>query len=500
MLNITCFPDAPSAENPLLRILRAPMPASAELPERGSGSGSPDLTEEELEAIRRASYDKANTYYNGETQQFYVRVSGDRYQVRSERELRRFMEASGVVGKEAQNSDLVDIQLTHRVEYAHPLSGHDAGVVDLGNTKLLITNSPPRIVPQAGDWPTIHGFLRALFGAEDQVQVFKQWLKLGYELIHCGGGQKQSQLLCLIGAAGCGKSQLSRHIIGPVLGRSGSGVELYSNTDFNASVFALELLELDDVPIGRGLGGRDRFMAQTKEALVANSLFCNPKGVNGYQVSPKWRLVMMMNDDPELLEEFPLNVSGWDDKVIMHRCQDASQLLGSSTDEMARFDEAVRRELPAFIHHLVNWECDPCYRSSPGEGTRFGVDSYKHPALVREVFENSKEAQMEQLLIIAHRNRVVRDALKSDGQADPTASYWWNHSDFRSCMDHSDRERADRLVPDPQRFGTMMARLSRSSELQGRLERRHGNRRNEWEFTPNLVQGVLPETDPSTGS
>src|SRR4030095_3884427 len=84
----------------------------------------------------------------------------------NETQFKRELRQGGVSPKVPTNSHvspldevLLGIQHNQDVHYAGPLAGYAAGIYEMGERRILVTQSPHIIEPQRGDWPTLHAVI-----------------------------------------------------------------------------------------------------------------------------------------------------------------------------------------------------------------------------------------------------------------------------------------------------------------------------------------------------
>jgi hypothetical protein len=68
----------------------------------------------------------------------------------------------GSVNSEADEC-VMRLQSEQNVVYAAPLAGYDAGSYEMNGKTILVTEGPKRIVPKAGEWPTLARLFEGMF-------------------------------------------------------------------------------------------------------------------------------------------------------------------------------------------------------------------------------------------------------------------------------------------------------------------------------------------------
>ena len=347
----------------------------------------------------------ASSYYDSSRKEYLVKNSGGRWLALNETQFKRKLRAEGKSPKvpggvdgvhiSPVEAELLRIQDEDDVSFAGVVAGHREGFYEQNGTRFLVTDSPNLIEPSAGSWPVLHAFLNGLLGGdEEQLSVFKAWVKFAVKAVRSSNRQP-GQALVLAGPAGCGKSLLQGLITEILGGRSAkAALFLTGRTDFNAELFGAEHLILEDEFMSTKISERVKLGAGIK-GLTVNELHpCHRKGSTIVNLRPLWRVSVSVNDDPEALLVLPPMDDHVEDKFILLRCIGAEFPMPTTTAEEQRaFRGTLTKELPAFLDELERFEV-PSHLSS----SRYGVASYHNPQLAEDLASLSPESQLLELI------------------------------------------------------------------------------------------------------
>ncbi len=242
-----------------------------------------------------------------------------------------------------------------------------------------------------------------MFGEEQRLYICAT-LKYGYEAYRDGSDRPVPMITLCGPASGDGeqecawKSAFVKRVIGPVWGGRMADASRYllRGTEFNADLCGCEVLVLDDVkPYANWLSRHD-LSEHLKSIIVGAVHSVHGKGKDAVPLRPRWRVAMTLNDDPDALAQMPDFSLNFKDKAHLFKVSEFELPMPNRTpEEWAALDAAVAAELPGFIHDLLNWNVPERLRSD-----RFGVKAYHNPHLLEQLFEMSKQAQLESLIDI----------------------------------------------------------------------------------------------------
>jgi hypothetical protein len=321
--------------------------------------------------------------------------SGEDWREMSEKDLRRSLRAEGLRRKAAEQELLSEIESVieyiqhHRlVDFAGPLAGYKPGVHYAPDGKPFIVRGGPKLIhPKQGDWSLIREILEPRFtdSAGPQLEYFLLWLKRALEPLY-EGRRRKGPLLILAGPNNCGKSFVQHRIITPVLGgREFDPTDFFKNeSGFNKHMMASEHLPIDEFAFPLDTASRLMLSEKFKKIVANDSQIYHPKGRDAMTMHPHFRLSISINDNAEKLRALPPMNNDLADKVVLLKLRGglSMPMPTNSDEEEARFVEAVRAQLPAFVYHLLNWE--PPREISLG---RFGMQTWQHPEIVDLLWE-----------------------------------------------------------------------------------------------------------------
>jgi len=302
-------------------------------------------------------------------------------------------------GKEYSSLDLAlhDLQTHYHVGYAGKLAGYPAGIRWQNGERILVTNGPTLIEPVPGEFSIIAGFLDGLLAQEqaEQRTYFDCWLKIGVEALrNCDN--RPGQALVLAGPKDCGKSFIQNHIITPLLGGRMAKPYLHfcGATPFNGELLEAVHLMIEDDIVKDDFGSRRNFGNKIKQVAANEGQVCHAKHKQALTLFPLWRISISCNDEPEQLMILPPMDPSLEDKLILLKATKAPMPMPSTTGEERRaFCEAIERELPHYLHHLLSMKIP-----LELEGGRFGVKAYQNAELMARLNELSAESQLLEII------------------------------------------------------------------------------------------------------
>jgi hypothetical protein len=310
------------------------------------------------------------------------------------------------------DSMMLRIQQEHHVSYAGSMAGYECGYYQMKGFKALITAERDVVMPIGVEWPLIRKVIEnqlVLTDGDNQTPHFYTWLKRADDALNWHGhgmGERNfapGPMMVLAGPGGSGKSFLA-FIVGELLGgRSGNPYDfMMKGTDFNEDLAKSELLVIDDEAAQFSLQERRAFGTKVKNMLFGYKQRLHPKGRAAMVFNPFWRLMLMVNDEPENLMILPPIDKSLDDKIMILKSE--LKPLGmpdESQEDRSALEEQIKSEIPAFLGWLR-------YGFVVPEGCSFrrtGVQAYKNPELMSIIQASSPE---DKLLT------VIDDALFAD--------------------------------------------------------------------------------------
>jgi len=351
------------------------------------------------EETTAADFDDLEPMYHHRGKYYILDSTGARYIDIRDGDLTRQLRARGYSAKgidgemSAIDKIKADIVSNHTVDAVGALAGRAIGLHQdkTTGTRHLVTRKNRRIVAKAGDCSAICGILEAQYGY--QVKYIYSWLKRArYQLEK--EQYMQGHVLTIAGEVGGGKSLVAEEIIQPMLGAIANAIRyLAKGNDFNADLVGSEMLLLDDPPLSKLMVDRKRFGANLKAVCAGSkSVSCHGKGVDAYNVSPLWRIVVLLNDDDDALGAFPPLGEGDSDsvgdKVLLLRCEKERLPFAGDRDQFAKIGKLIGSQLEAFAHFVDSYQIPEEIKTGD---CRFGFDEYHNPSLIQTVNQNSNE-------------------------------------------------------------------------------------------------------------
>ena len=366
---------------------------------------------------------------------------------------------------------LIDIQRKADVHYAGALAGYSAGVYEMGERRILVTESPRIIEPKSGQWSILNALIDGLLNDPqvDQRPYLYGWLKIGYETLRASQ-RRPGQALVLTGVHDCGKSLMQNLITIILGGRAARPYQFMSGlTPFNSDLFEAEHLMIEDEQASTDIRARRNFGAQLKNITVVDWQRCHAKNRVAISLSPFWRLSVTVNDEPENLMVLPPIDDSIEDKLIILRASKFPMPMRTATLEQRKvFWQRLIDELPAFLDFLLQWEI-------PREliSERFGITHFHHPDILQAINNLAPEYRLL---------RLIEDELFLPGETDP-----WEGSaeqlERRLSGDQSTcRNEARKLFTFNTACGVYLARLHK--RYPARFKPNHTCEGNRWTINP----------------
>jgi hypothetical protein len=299
--------------------------------------------------------------------------------------------------KDLVSHHLENIELDRACDWSGGLAGHCRGIMMHQGRKFLIIDEPDMIEPCAGEWPLIESILNQAFPETDARSIFMGWLKGGVDAIRKQTHQP-APMIVLAGEANAGKSLLA-HISKTILGgRAGSPMTAWTGRlPWNDDILRTELLLIDDSVSSTDPRARKAFGSAFKECIYAGDVGINKRGKSSLSLRPVWRVMVCCNETPENLSVIPPLEDGIEDKIILLKVSRINTPMSAGTvDEKITFADALRHELPAFLHFLEGFSVPEHLSDS-----RSGVTAWKNQSLLEAVTEISPEKRLENLIALA---------------------------------------------------------------------------------------------------
>ena len=426
----------------------------------------------------------------------------------SEQDVKRKLRLAGVFSRSGEGASfsqadcVMDYIQEHRyVDFAGRLAGHNAGVHYVQERPIVVLGSPVLVEPKRGDWPMMHALLNGMFPKvtapdnREQLLYLYAWLKVAITALRageCRGGPA----LVLVGPSDSGKSFLQEHVITQLLGKRSADPTAYmlNKTAFNAELLGSEHLAIQELPSGLDHESRAFLGEQLKKIAATEGHSYHPKGCDAQTMYPFWRLSLSINKNPDRIKSLPPLNSDITDKLILLLVESKPMPMPTRTVEERRaFRETIYGELPAFVFFLLDWTIPPELQTSEHAG-RFGHDTFHHPQIVADLFEQEPESGLRYMIdnVIFIRKRtedgkwLYLDEDDDDKWLDEPKAWGWEPAmklHERLTSDSSAyAAQAKRLFNFPGACGTLLSRLL--EKFPQRFKKKHTNTGNVWMIHP----------------
>lgn len=412
---------------------------------------------------------------------YWIRNQRGNWILINETQFKRILKKQGISPKTPEGSyvspleeRLIEIQQNCDVHYAGALAGHATGVYDMGERRILVTESPRIIEHKPGEWLTVSAVIDGLLTDSqfqfDQRPYLFGWLKISYETL-LAGEKRPGQGLALAGPHGCGKSLLQNLITLILGGRSARPYQFMSGlTQFNSDLFEAEHLMIEDEQASTDIRARRNFGALLKNLTVNDWQRCHAKNRIPISLTPFWRLSITVNDEPENLMVLPPIDPSIEDKLIILRAHKTAMPMPTATLEQRKaFWRQLESELPAFLRFLTEWEIPAALVSE-----RFGITHFHHPEILQEIDNFAPEFRLM---------RLIDDALFRSDEAEA----WEGTAEHLERVLTGDTSgcgrEAQRLFTYPTACGVYLGRLAKRHPK--RFLREHTPTGNRWTIHPS---------------
>lgn len=386
-------------------------------------------TERDAETMKQSAPPKGVTeneqnpvgvFYDGRTGKYYRKSEDGDFIVQNSQAVRRFLKSKGYSTKPPKNSDISQneeimeaIERRFSVDHVGAIAGKQAGFLLAGNTRILVTKSPALLTPRKGEWKNLKTLLETLLQGE-QSEWFLGWMAWTVKALY-DYKFRPGQAVVIAGPRSCGKTLLAQLITVLLGGRSANpSAFLSGETDFNGELAEAELLLIDDEANDSAPKTKKRLGAKLRGLVANRTQRIHPKGRAALTLTPFWRTIILLNDDPSSLSVLPQMEESLSDKISLLGASVATLPGDSSSHD---FEEVLWKyltdELPAFLFYLLNeHEVRDAWTDR-----RFGVTSY-HEESVLELLEQPPEMELLNL-IRSNWNALLRSQVESHDPLPP---------------------------------------------------------------------------------
>jgi 5S rRNA maturation endonuclease (ribonuclease M5) len=427
-------------------------------------------------------------YYHEPSEKFLVLNESGRWLSLSTASYKRILTSRGVTtaknGAPMSEADalIVHAQSHNDIVRYGPLCGRNPGFYEENGIRHLVTEPMRLIEPIMGKLEVIPAILKGLLvdnetpevGAS-QLNTLLGWMQSSARALRAGRYQQQ-QAITIAGPRNCGKSLIQHQLITPCLaGRAVDGEKYFlRNNDFNADLYRAEHITLDDKVSSTKIADRLAFAAKLKGATVGTGVGdIHGKGRDGVALRPWWRISITCNDQPENLLVLPPLNADVSDKIIILRASNFTLPMPVNTQaEKERFQAAIRAELPAFMHFLLNvYQLPEEYQE-----TRYEVATYHHPELAELLDGLSPEAELLSLIDATMSNQIA------------LGSIWISADELENRIREAQPSRAAKIFTYSQACAKYLHRLS--VKHPHRIEKERTASKRGW-----LIKGELNAND-----
>jgi len=293
---------------------------------------------------------------------------------------------------------LLTISNQNRIDEIAPVVFSSDRVVNYnGNRILNCANNTPVDAESDGDpkyWPFLHRWLNQLFvnsGDTPTIEYFYAWLKRFYEASN-ERRFHQGQALLLVGPTGRGKSLLSNHVIGGLVGGFADASDYLSGkTSFNKDLGRVAAWVIDDTTSAASFQDQRKATELLKRAVANPRVEYQAKYADSLSVPWTGRVVLSLNMDANSLSVIPSLDSSNRDKILAFKISDES-----TTDfpDNQTLEALIASELPHFARFLIDHKPSPKVSC----GGRFGVRSFIDAAVAEAAYDNSSRSSIAELV------------------------------------------------------------------------------------------------------
>lgn len=392
---------------------------------------------------------------------YWKQMSADLWIALRDAQMKRELMSTGLRTKpDSRNGEIIApldaklrvIEQDQRVKFACALAGHKPGLRTIGGESVLIPKGLSLVQPKKGEWPLIAEVLKGLFvGPEvlpngdarviDQRDRWLAWLQHWLRSLHAGE-ITPGLCLCIAGEPDSGKSFIAKVTKAIVGDKEGKPYDFMVGRDnFNRELFEASMLTIDDENADTTIDARRHLAANIKKMVANDSMKLRGMHSDGVVVSVTWRLVFLVNLEAERLMVMPPIENDIADKILMlkghqrprpedpnDRCWPMPMPTETPAERVA-FWGAIERELPAFVHFLLEEYVAPAEVA----GGRFGVQAWQHPEILRELQQFSPHVRLWQLII---KSQVVfRELVSSRNTVDQPEDVWKEREEWTGSAD-----------------------------------------------------------------
>jgi hypothetical protein len=242
-----------------------------------------------------------------------------------------------------------------------------------------------------GGFPWLSSLMDAFFSSPDQLPYWLAHHAYAYQAA-LNGEPCSGQAVIIIGGTGTGKTLLGSEVFGRTLGGSIDAQRYLMGEDkFGSQLFHVPVWLINDATVSTD-PKKFRFYTETVKKAVAN---CDLEYHKKFAVPTmvKWlgRIFITGNDDEESIRIIPNLGQSILDKLMLFRAVHETKFKFPSMAEIKRI---LDRELPAYCAYLRDYKI---HDDLVGD-SRFGIECYHEPSLVRSSNQSSENAGFGEIL------------------------------------------------------------------------------------------------------
>lgn len=342
-------------------------------------------------------FNPEKTFYDSATGKYITDV-GQHYRTYGRKKVLqngviRHFEQQGIE-KDIQ-SVMDSIELDRAIDAQGSLAGYPRGLQSIRGKSYLVIDEPKLKSPEKGTYPCIESILQQAFPESEAKDVFLSWLRDGVEAVR-KSHHHPAPMLVMAGERKAGKSLIAYIVQHALGGRASNPMAIWSGkTIWNNDLLGAELLLIDDSEASTDIRARKSMGANFKESIYGGSIKIQTRNQTAIDMRPVWRVMVCCNETPENLSVIPPLEEGIEDKIILLRVKAIiPPMPAQRVEEKKEFSNAIKRELPAFLHFLQSFETPQQLQDS-----RDGVKAWKDADLLQAITEISPEARLEALIL-----------------------------------------------------------------------------------------------------
>lgn len=303
------------------------------------------------------------------------------------------------------------------------VAGYEGGVYETCGHELVVVPYTERIMKAADtERPT---------PSDDKLPYFDQWEPLWTELfepllVSPTGDQTQFEIFCkyvagcrevigrgyeakipalaIVGAAGTGKTFLSKIVNAALTGRKADPTDyLYGDTTFNSHLVGAPLWLVDDKQI------RDqKTAARLKETVVGSGFQVSKKNVADQPLLyPVRSILILANDDLFSRRSVPVIDASTQDKIILFKAYEG----GIPRDEQSKREKRLLDALPYWLAFLDQYVAPDLDRTQ-----RMIVPAWQNPEIMQMIFNDTADGDLHAIIQTLLAEKPSLDGLSQTAQ------------------------------------------------------------------------------------